>query len=305
MKSHEPEVVFPAGASLGEGPVWSARERCLYWVDLLAGVIHRHHPDSAGNRRWELPFSVGAVVERQSGGQSGGLAIATGRGFAGFDPVTGAIDPWCHPEADLPGNRFNDGKVAPDGSFWAGTMSAGATQPPVGSLYRLDPRRLDPQRGVVRLVDGVSVSNGLAWSADGRTFFYIDTPTARVDAFSLDPQAPAVLGERRVAVAVDDREHGWLDGMCIDAEGMLWVAHWGGWRVNRFDPRTGRLLRTVKLPVSNVTSCAFGGERLDRLFITTARLGLDAAQLAQQPLAGALFCLDTGPIGLAATLYAG
>ena len=289
------EVVLAAHDELGEGPVWSQRERTLCWVDLLAGVIHRYDLATRSDATPQLPYCIGAIVERSAGG----LAIATARGFAGFDPATGALDAWCHPEAALPGNRFNDGKVAPDGSFWAGTMSAGATQPPVGALYRLD-----RDHRVTRLLDGVSVSNGLAWSADANTFYYIDTPTARIDAFTVDHDALA-LRERRVAVAVDDREHGWLDGMCIDAEGMLWVAHCGGWRVNRFDPRSGRLLRTVHLPVSLVTSCAFGGERLDRLYITTGRLGLDAGQLAEQPLAGALFCLHTGPIGLPATPFSG
>ncbi|GDY14301.1 hypothetical protein LBMAG53_31790 [Planctomycetota bacterium] len=289
------EVVFPAQDQLGEGPVWSQRERRLCWVDLLAGVIHRSDPATRSDATFQLPYSVGAIVERSAGG----LAMATAQGFAGFDPATGALEAWCHPEAAIPSNRFNDGKVAPDGSFWAGTMSAGATQPPVGALYRLD-----RDHRVTRLLDGVSVSNGLAWSADAKTFYFIDTLTERIDAFTVDHDA-AALRERRLAVAVDHREHGWLDGMCIDAEGMLWVAHCGGWRVNRFDPRNGRLLRTVHLPVSLVTSCAFGGERLDRLYITTGRLGLDAGQLAEQPLAGALFCLHTGPIGLPSTPFAG
>ncbi|MBA2481125.1 MAG: SMP-30/gluconolactonase/LRE family protein [Planctomycetes bacterium] len=290
-----PELVLDARAEICEGPVWSPRQRCLYWVDILCGAVHRFDPATGTDRSAHVPGTVGAVVERADGG----LAVAWQHGFAGFDFETAALTPWCDPEAHLPGNRFNDGKCDPSGRFWAGTCPTSAGFQPLGALYVLD-----AARAATRLVEGVSVSNGLCWSPDQRTLYFIDTATDRIDAYACDPHA-AWLGERRTVVAIDRAVHGLLDGMCIDADGMLWSAHWGGSRVNRWDPRTGRLIQTVTLPVTNVTSCAFGGAGLDELYITTARLGLNAEQARDQPLAGGIFRLRTATVGVAPCAFAG
>jgi sugar lactone lactonase YvrE len=290
-----PELVLDAKATLAEGPLWSARERCLYWIDIIAQEVHRFDPASGRDERRSLDGMPGAVVERSAGG----LLLAWQRGFAAYDFAANRIEPWTHPESTVTTNRFNDGKVGPDGAFWAGTMSSGAVQGPVGSFYRLD-----PARRVAKFFEGVCVSNGLAWTADRRTLYYIDTPTNRIDAFTVDYDTPRLL-DRRAVVTIDPKEHGWMDGMCIDAEGMLWVGHYGGSRLNRFDPRTGTCIRTVPLPVSNVTSCCFGGEKLDHLYITTAWLGLSEAQRAKEPQAGGIYRLHTGPIGVPSALYAG
>lgn len=160
--------------------------------------------------------------------------------------------------------------------------------------------RLDPDRRVQKMLSGVSISNGLAWSADGRTLYYIDTPTDEIAAFPVDPVTGS-LGQRRVAIRKNNLP-GWFDGMCIDAEGALWVGHWAGHCLTRWDPIRGELLEKIEFPVPNVTSCCFGGERLDTLFVTTASDGVDEARF---PLAGGVFQVPVGAIGLPSTPFAG
>jgi sugar lactone lactonase YvrE len=286
------ELVLDARASLGEGPLWSERERALWWVDILAKQLHRFDPASRQDRTVALPGMPGMVAERRRGG----LVMAWSEGFAGLDPVSGAIERWCHPERALPKNRFNDGKCDPQGRLWSGAESG--TKPADGGFWRLD---ADHQ--ATRHLSGIGCSNGLAWSADARTLYYIDTPTCRVDAIAFDA-GRGELGDRRLAFPIP-AEHGWPDGMCIDDECMLWVAHWGGWAVRRYDPRDGRVLATIRVPAEKVTSCTFGGPDRRDLYITTARTQLDDAQAAAQPLAGGLFVARPGPSGPPAALYAG
>ncbi|MBA2481848.1 MAG: SMP-30/gluconolactonase/LRE family protein [Planctomycetes bacterium] len=287
----EADLVLDAHATLGEGPLWSERERVLYWVDILAHRVHRYDPATAENRTCQLDAPPGVVVERTRGG----LAMGWKRGFAGLDFASGAVDTWCHPEADRPQNRLNDGKCDPAGRFWSGSESPDKS----GGFHRLD-----ADHRATTMLTGIGCSNGLAWTADGLTMYYIDTVTAEIAAFPFDPER-GTLGERRVTIAVDTKEHGWPDGMCIDAEGTLWCGHWGGWRINRWDPRTGKLLTTVKLPVSQVTSCAFSGPKLDHLLITTAAAGLSDEAKKRQPHAGGLFRIATGAIGLPSVAFAG
>lgn len=262
---------------LGEGPVWDVRRNCLWWVDILAGAVHCYYPETRKHRSLTLGEMVGAVALRQDGG----LLAATQSGFHFLDAETGVLTPIHDPEAHIATNRFNDGKVDPQGRFWAGTMSL-QDEPRQGSLYMLD-----GTGAVIRRLEGVSISNGLAWSPDGATKFYIDTPTQQVRAFDYD----AVTGELsngRTAISIPD-DFGDPDGMTIDAEGCLWIAHWDGWQVTRWDPETGDLLLRLPVPAARVTSCTFGGPGLRDLYITTARTGLSGAELEKQPLAGALF----------------
>ena len=290
------ELIVDSRCRLGEGPLWSVRERCLYWIDIESNRVHRYDPATRATAHVTLPSMIGAVVERASGG----LVIADQAGFAALDFATGALERWTHPEATIPTNRFNDGKVDPQGRFWCGTMQireGDADAKGKGSLWCLH-----ADKRVTRLVDGLSIANGLAWDGAG-TFYYIDTPTQRIDAFSYDAAAPTI-SRRRVAVPIDGSKDGWPDGMCIDAEGMLWCGHWGGWAVHRWDPRTGRKLATVAVPATAVTSCCFGGERLDELWITTAARSA-GADATKEPHAGGVFRARPGVTGLAATPYAG
>lgn len=281
-----PDIVLDVKAAHGEGPVWHAREGVLYWVDIAGCALHVFDPDSGRDRVVPTGVQVGAVAPRRSGG----VVAALESGFAFIDTKTHTVTPICDPECNLPGNRFNDGKCDPAGRFWAGTCSLGCDVPGAGSLYCLEP---DLQAR--KVLDNLTIANGLAWSPDPSTFYYIDTPTFDVWAFDYDVETGSIR-DRRVAVSVPQDE-GFPDGMTIDAEGMLWVAHWGGSRVCRWNPHTGERLRTVRFPVENVSSCTFAGPSLDILYITTSRLGLDDQALAKQPHAGALFCIDPGVRG--------
>ena len=283
------EVVTAAGAELGEGPVWDARSGRLAWVDITANRLHLTDAVGGSSEVIEVPLHVGAVAPRAAGGFV--AALQDGFWVVGDGPARRIA---AIPEA-RPGLRFNDGKCDPAGRFWAGTMAYDQASG-AGALYRLD---LDGRAQMV--LDDVTVSNGLVWSLDGGSMHYIDTPTQRVDAFSYD----AVTGEirdRRSEIHIPP-EAGAPDGMTIDAEGGIWIALWGGGAVHRY--LDGRLERAIKLPVSQPTSCCFGGEGLSELYITSAWQGLSARQRRAEPLAGALFCVRPGVRGIPPAVFDG
>jgi sugar lactone lactonase YvrE len=281
----EAELALAAQTELGEGPVWDERSQELYFVDITAHRVHAFAPESGAHRSFETNGPVGAVVLRDDGG----LVLAGADGFFFASPDGTGLQRFGEFRIDIATVRFNDGKVSPGGHFLAGTMDH-HEELTVGSLYIL---KADGTVSV--LLDPVSISNGLAWDADGTTFYYIDTPTHRIDAFSFG-QGTGELSNRRAVAEITD---GAPDGMAIDAEGYLWVACWGGSRVDRIDPADGRRVATVPVPTSHVSSVAFGGHSLEDLYITTARHNLSPAQLAAQPHAGDLFVARTGTPGLA------
>lgn len=280
-----PRSISDTRAILGEGPVWHQEQ--LLWVDIEGRQILVHDPASGEDRAFGLQERIGCVwpcagSDRLLCGLQSGLAL--------FDAATGRLEAVADPEVHIPRTRFNDGKCDPLGRFWAGTMDMEETDA-LGSLYMLG---ADLQ--VTRQWQGVTVSNGLAWDPDGRTLYYIDSPTREVAAFDYDP-ATGALSNRRVAIPIPQGE-GFPDGMTIDREGNLWIALWQGWGVVHYNPRTGERLGKIDLPVEKVTSCTFGGPGLDELYITSARIGLDADALAAQPLAGGVFRATTGTAGL-------
>lgn len=283
VKEHPAEVALEVHAELGEGPVWDEREQRLYFVDIVGHRVHILWPGTGEHRSFDVDRAVGAVVLRDDGG----LVLAAHDAFlvAGHDGS--GIEPFGTFRADGQQVRFNDGKVDPRGRFFAGTM-AHTGDNWNGALYMLQ-----PDGNVSVLLEDVGVSNGLAWSADERTFYYIDTRRGSVDAFDLDIDTAAITNRRVVAKITD----GGPDGMAIDSEGCLWVACWGGRRVERLDPADGRRLDVVRVPATNVSSVAFGGPGLDDLYITTAREGLSEAQLADEPHAGDLFVARPGVSG--------
>jgi len=287
------ELVVDAKATVGEGPSWHARSRRLFWVDILEGNIHVYDPSGECDRIIRVGQMVGAVVPRHSGG----LMLAMHHGFASFDLDSGTLTTIADPEQHLPRNRFNDGKCDPAGRFWAGTVSIDR-EPHAGSLYCLD-----TDHTVRHVLGGVTCSNGIAWSLDRSTMYYIDTPTRRVDAFDYDVQTGRVT-KRRVAVVVPE-ELGKPDGMAIDAEGMLWIAMWDGGCVTRWNPNSGSLDQTVSIPALHVASCAFGGQNLDELYVTTARVRMTEAELAKQPHTGGLFRIRGGMQGAETFEFAG
>ena len=292
--SESVELMVDAKATLGEGPIWHAQKQLLYWVNILEHQLHVYNPATNEDRSIDVGPYVATVVPRKSGG----LMVTVKNGFAGLNPDTGQLTIIHDPEMHLPGNRFNDGKCDPAGRFWAGTMSLGSDNPKVGSLYVMD-RDLT----VRRMLDKVTTSNGIVWSLDHSTMYYIDTPTREVSGFDYDIETGSI-SNRRTAVKIPV-DYGFPDGMTIDAEGMLWIAGWGFSKVSRWDPKSGKLLQTITIPATNVSACAFGGPDLDELYITTARAGLSAEALAEQPLAGGLFRVKPGVRGVEAYEFAG
>ena len=290
--SLRPDVAFDAGATLGEGPVWDEEQQRLLWVDILPGLVHRFDPATGSDDT----FGVGKPVGSASLRRDGGLVLAVEDGFALLDPAWQRLDQVAVIEHPGPPARFNEGKCDPAGRFLAGTMAYDETAG-AGSLYRLD-----PDLAVTKLLDGVTISNGLAWSADGTTMYYIDSPTQGVDAFDYDIESGRLANRRRV---VDiPAAAGLPDGMTIDADGCLWMALYGGSAVHRYAP-DGHLDTTVSFPATNITCPVFGGREFDQLYVTSARDGLDERQLAAQPHAGAVFAVAVGARGLPGLRFAG
>ncbi len=262
---------------LGEGGLWDEEHARLYWVDVHQNKVFAYNPRNRSNLAYDVGESVGTVTVTRNGK----LLLALRNGFACLDPDSGELSRIADPEAHLPGNRFNDGKCDPQGRFWAGSMVEEG--PPGGaSLYCLD-----TDLSVTKKFGGVTCSNGLVWTRDARHFYYIDTPTHRVDGYDFDPKSGELSHGRVVAEIPPDL--GAPDGMTIDEADHLWVALWGGSSVVRVNPTSGELEYQVMLPAHNVTSCAFGGPELDELYVTTARVGLDPERLRAQPGAGSLF----------------
>ena len=278
------QCVADVGAILGEGPVWVARDQALYWVDIKGRRIFRL--DAAGEvRQWETPFRVASLAPRASGG----FIAGTDRGFAEIDLDSMRFEAFDHPEPDRVTNRFNDGKLDRAGRFWAGTMDDQERQAS-GALYRLD-----DDRSSRRLDDGYRVTNGPAFDRFGRLMYHNDSARQLTYVFDVDEDGAPT--NRREFARYGEGD-GYPDGMTVDAEDCLWIAFWDGWCVRRFSP-AGDCLAKIDLPVQKPTSCAFGGPLLDRLYITSASIGLDSSDRERQPCAGGLFMLDTGVSGLA------
>lgn len=291
------ELVVDSKSVLGEGPCWDGAKHLLYWVDGLGKKVHIYNPAENTNRTIEVGQAVGCIVLRESGG----AVVAMENGLYSLDLATEELAPLVDPESDVPNNRFNDGKCDSAGRLWTGTLSRDfdegkSDSPPAGTLYCID-RDLS-----VRAMFGkVSISNGLGWSPDNTTMYYIDSPTREVAAFDFEPESGAITN-RRVVVEIPE-DGGIPDGMAVDEEGMIWVAQWGGSQVARWDPDTGRLLQRIPVPVVNVTCCAFGGPDLDELYITTS--SIHGEDLAEQPHAGGLFRTRPGVRGMRAFTFAG
>lgn len=283
--------VVPAGAVLGEGPVWVATEQALYWIDIKGLRIHRLFPETGASDSWPTPFRIGSLAPRARGGFVGGSE----RGLVLIDAAFARFDIIADPEPDLPDNRFNDGKLDRAGRFWAGTMDDREEQAS-GSLYRLDADLRWSRHG-----SGYQVANGPTFSPDGRFLYHTDSATRTISRFAVTDDG--TLSDRQLFARFSQAD-GHPDGMTTDAEGCLWIAFWDGWCVRRLSPDGARLAE-LPLPVQRPTSCAFGGPALDRLFVTSASVGLDRPALDAQPLAGGLFVATPGVTGLAPVLFAG
>lgn len=284
--------IFPTSSFLGEGPSWHAAERKLIWVDILAPSVLIGDPATGEFQTKPMPELVGAVVPRRRGGYVGAMQT----GFKAFDWTSQDLSTIAAPEADKPGNRFNDGKCDRRGRFWAGTLAINAAAQE-GSLYRLD------TDGRVHLMDtGFHVSNGLGWSPDDRRFYFADSGTKRIYVYDFDIESGAIANRRVFAQSPDGA--GTPDGLTVDSEGFVWSAQWDGWRIIRYDP-DGRVDRIINLPIPRPTSVTFGGPDLTTLFITSARIRLSGQQLAEAPLSGSVFALQAGVRGQPDNSFAG
>ena len=277
------EVSLRIEAMLGEGPRWDAAGRRLLAVDIEGRVLHRLDPATGEDRPLELDERIGVATPVEGGG----LLLALERRLALLDEATERL----RTVAELPhgeGVRTNDGACDPAGRFFVGTM-AFDERPGGGALYRYS-----TSAGLELVCGGVTISNGLGWSPDGRRMYYVDSPTRRVDVFEFDPETGG-LGGRDPFARVAEAD-GIPDGLAVDDEGGVWVALYGGGAVRRFAP-DGELDRVLEVSATNVTACCFGDEDGRSLFVTTARQGLDEEELAREPLAGSVFVTDAGVAG--------
>lgn len=276
-------------AVLGEGPVWVEREQALYWVDIPEKRLFRW-AEGEGPRTIEQPVHLCSLALRARGG-------FIGAGYDGFLALApgGGIVSLGNPEPEPAANRFNDGKVDREGRFWAGTMDRFEREAS-GALYRLD-----PDLSWTKIDGGYRVTNGPAFSLDGRTMYHTDSALQRIYAFDLAEDGSA--SNRRIFAEFGEGD-GYPDGMTVDAEDCLWIAFWDGWCVRRLSP-AGEQLAELAVPVQRPTSCAFGGPGLDRLFITSASRNLAPEDLSAQPAAGGLFMTAPGIRGVAETPFAG
>ncbi|HEY1090979.1 MAG TPA: SMP-30/gluconolactonase/LRE family protein [Burkholderiaceae bacterium] len=288
MTPHVIEPASPERALLGESPLWSAEEQCLYYVDIGAKQVRR-----LGGPTWQLQSQPGCIALIEGGG----LLVATRLGLFKLDPQTGALQALAEPPYDPAAQRFNDGKPDANGRLWVGTIDD--ARQPMAALYRYE-------KGVFeRMAEGITTSNGLSWSPDQRTLYWSDTKAHAIYAFDFDPATGAITGRRvfhafapRAAGQSLDDYGGRPDGATVDAEGCLWVAMYEGRRLLRFSP-AGELLEEFRLPVRCPTMPAFGGTDMRTLFVTTACEGRPADELAQQPWAGQVLQLRVSTEGLA------
>ena len=275
---------------LGEVPIWSAREQALYWIDAFKPGLHRYVPMTQAVTSWTPPVKLGSFALRTAGGML--LASRAGLGF--YDPAAGSFALLHNPEADRPNNLLNDGRCDRRGRFWVGSMDR-MIEHPTARLYRFD-----GDRSCRVMQDGVWLTNGVAFSPDDRRLYFGDSHLKTIVIYDFDLASGTITNPRLFATI----DTGLPDGSCVDTDGCLWNVQFHASRVVRYAP-DGRIDRVVALPVTQPTACTFGGADLRTLFVTTARLRLDAAALAAQPHAGGLLAIDVGAQGVEEPLFAG
>lgn len=289
MTSYSVDTVLQIPTILGEGPVWSAEEGVLYWLDVFKPAINRFDPQSGANIVMPVPEAVYALGLRRGGG----FVASLDGGFATLDASAKSVEYLCNPNAGVDVN-FNDGKADRTGRFWSGTM-ARDWESPIGRLYRLD-----GDGSAHAMDDGIVLANGLGWSPDDRLMYFTDFKKNTIYAYDFDAEA-GHISNRRALIVIEEGD-GFPDGMTVDAEGHLWVAHWDGWCVTRHDPNGAEVLR-VSFPVPRPTSVAFGGNDLTTIYVTSATMQLSEAELAKAPASGALFAIQTDVVGLPEPLF--
>ena len=287
------ECVVRQRDAVGECPRWHPTERALYWVDIYAPALYRFDPATGKIKRWAMPERIGCFAFRKGGGIIAGMQ--SGIAFVDLGETVSVRRVFDF-EPNNPESRFNDGRCDPQGRFWAGTMVESLDQR-VGVLYRFD-----PDGRCHRMVDALICPNGLGFSPDGRTLYHSDSRQDYVFAWDFDG-ATGGIRHQRVFLQMDVQE-GRPDGAAVDAEGGYWICHVGGWRVARYTPE-GMIDRIIGVPVQRPTMCAFGGDNLDVLYVTSATHPLSETMLAKQPLAGGVFAIHVGVRGQSEPFFAG
>jgi sugar lactone lactonase YvrE len=287
------QLAQDARATIGEGPVWDQRSQRLHWVDISAGLVHRFSPRDGSDSTLDVGQPVGSLAL----GVRDGLVLALRDGFALIPAGSEQAEHIIDVERLVKNNRMNDGRCDPVGRFWAGTMDWDHA-PRAGSLYRLE--QTSGALAPVRVLGDLTVANGIDWSPSGAIMYFVDSATQRIDMFDFDT-ASGSISNRRVFVNVAPRD-GLPDGLVVDADGFVWVALFGAGTIRRYGPG-GRIEQEIRLPVSLVTSAAFGGPELADLYITSAKHRLDPAQHASEPHAGSLFVCRPGPTGRPANRF--
>jgi sugar lactone lactonase YvrE len=285
MKTHHATMLHPCASQHGEGAYWWDARQQLIWVDILACEVHLYDPAKDEDRMWKVPCHVGFAHPTVNGD----LLLGTRDGIARLDLTDNEITFIVDPEADLEDTRFNDGKPGPDGRLYGGSMAYGG-KAPLGSLWLIE-----TDFNYRHLLDNVTISNGLCWTKDEQTMFYIDSPTRLVEAFDYDA-ATGNISNRRSVVEVPS-ELGVPDGMTIDADDNLWVALYGGSMVACYDSRTGKMIERVLAPTPRVTCPSFGGPDLTTLYFTTSKAGIDKMTPEEAKAAGHLFSAEPGAQG--------
>lgn len=290
----EVEHVVTVQNEVGESPRWDAAEQVVYWLDIWDNpAVFRFQPSTSGFTRW----APGLPVTGQARREAGGFVFATRQGIYFWDEHTGKSQFIHDPEANNRPVRFNDGSADRAGRFWAGSTNADDQFRPEGSLYRMT-----PGGSVQKMAGGLACSNGLGWSPDNKTMYVTVQFAYELLAFDFDLESGEIINRRSFAKVLE--ADGLPDGLTVDAEGCVWSAQWGGWRLTRYDP-DGKIERVVKLPVPNPTSCVFGGPDLKGLYVTTAWLGLSDAERRAAPESGDLFVVHTDIRGLPEPMFAG
>ena len=291
MKRFKAELAFKINSTLAEGPLWHYHQQKLYWVDIEKMELHTLDPFTAIHSQLSTKKRIGAVLPSKNGN----LILALQGELAELNIATSEIKKLIDLEPGSPENRCNDGKCDSQGRLWIGTMHVDCN-PGKGSLYCVD-----GSLKVTTVLQNLTISNGMGWSQAGDKMYFIDSHDQNVKQFDFNIDYPSLTNEQVIIRSNTKNES--PDGMCVDNESMLWVAFWGGGRVGRYDPITGKQVAEITVPALHVTSCCFGGIDLQTLYITTARQGLSEQQIQEHPLSGSLFSCQPGVSGLSADVF--
>ena len=271
---------------LGEGAFWDYKNQNLYWIDIDGKLLNIYKPETKVNKSYPTPSRIGTVVPVN---QSEAV-IALEDGVYKINTINGNIDLLSDVESQKIENRFNDGKCDVNGNLWVGSMHLEQSKP-LAALYKIN-----AIGDAEMMLDSITISNGIVWTSNNKTMYYIDTPTVNIMAYDFD-KTNSTLSNERIAVKVPE-SLGYPDGMTIDEENMLWVGLWNGNAVGRFNPLNGKLISKIEVPAHNVTSCAFGGKNLDKLYITTASVDMTDEEKEKYPDAGSVFVAIPGVKGV-------